>query len=54
MCNYTTKYEPNTSTYTINQCCYCDGYHTGLCPRIKEIEYYFNGTVKKVVLKESN
>lgn len=29
-------------------CGHCGGYHTGSCPRVKAIEYYANGTVKRV------
>jgi len=31
-------------------CSYCGSYHVGVCPRIKSIEYYANGTVKRVEL----
>lgn len=31
-------------------CGYCGGYHAGMCPRIKAIEWYPNGTVKLVEL----
>lgn len=29
-------------------CSYCGGYHTGLCPRIKSIEYHSWGGVKRI------
>lgn len=35
-----------------NNCRYCGNIHTGLCPLIKEIEYYPNGAIKKVILTE--
>jgi len=42
-------------------CLYCSnpsaGYfiiHNGICPKIKEIEYYPNGTVKRTVFKEAS
>ncbi len=38
---------------TANQfqfCQYCGAYHNAVCPRIKTIEYYPDGTVKKVEL----
>lgn len=34
-------------------CPYCAAIsHSGMCPRIKSIEYYPNGTIKKVELKD--
>ena len=30
------------------QCGHCGLWHTGLCQRIKSIEYHENGTVKRV------
>jgi hypothetical protein len=32
-------------------CGYCGEHHTMVCPRIQEIEYHQNGTVKRVVLR---
>jgi len=32
-------------------CSYCGSYHMGVCPRIEEIEYYPNGSVKRVKLR---
>jgi len=40
-----------SSTGGVGRCPYCGGYHTGTCPMIEEIEYYPNGTVKKVKLR---
>ena len=31
------------------QCGHCGNFHQGTCPRIKEIEYWPDGTVKRVV-----
>jgi hypothetical protein len=41
-------YTDNTSN--IATCPYCGNIHTGLCSKIKEIEYYKDGTIKRVVL----
>lgn len=38
----------NTSTANLTNCQHCGNYHTGQCPRIKAIEYYANGTVKRI------
>lgn len=44
----------NTILYfTMSPCPYCSTtaqqtYHSGLCPKVKAIEYYPNGTVKRV------
>ena len=35
---------PNRFQY----CGYCGCYHQGICSRIKSIEYYPNGTMKKI------
>lgn len=32
------------------QCGYCGNWHFGICPRILSIEYYQNGTIKRVEL----
>ncbi len=37
-------------TTTLVGCPYCGLIHTGTCPRIKSIEYYPNGIVKRVEL----
>ena len=38
----------SASTANLNHCQHCGNYHTGQCPRIKAIEYYANGTVKRI------
>jgi len=30
------------------QCGHCGNFHQGACPRVKEIEYWPNGTIKRV------
>jgi len=35
----------NDMTY---QCPHCGMFHSGVCPKIKSIEYFPNGSVKKV------
>ena len=48
----------NTGTLIVEKGCpYCSSdsmqvYHSGKCPKVKAIEYYSNGTVKKVEFKE--
>jgi hypothetical protein len=37
-----------TLTYDITKCAFCDGYHGGRCPHVKSIEYYKDGSVKRV------
>lgn len=32
-------------------CGWCNGYHSGRCPKVKAIEYHPNGTVKRVEFK---
>lgn len=32
----------------LDSCFHCGCSHTGVCPRIKSIEYFPNGTIKKV------
>ena len=34
----------------VGACGWCSNNHTGQCPRVQEIEYHPNGTVKRVVL----
>jgi hypothetical protein len=34
-------------------CAYCGLHHDTVCPRIQEIEYHPNGTLKRVVLRPS-
>ncbi len=36
----------------VHWCKYCGKYHCSTCPRIESIEYYPNGTVKKIVFKQ--
>lgn len=43
-------YRP-TTTVTVESCAYCGAGHSTICPRIKEIEYHPNGSVKRVALK---
>jgi hypothetical protein len=33
---------------TMSKCEHCGMWHSGVCPRIKAIEYHPNGTVKRV------
>ncbi len=36
-----------------NECPYCSKvFHSGICPKVKSIEYYPNGTIKMVEFKE--
>ena len=42
-----------TATMQGGGCPYCSSegcqvYHVGICPKVKSIEYYENGTIKKV------
>lgn len=38
----------------VNRCTYCGKFcHDALCPRIVEIEYYENGALKRVRLRDS-
>ena len=32
----------------LKECPYCGLNHTGRCPQIRSIEYYPNGTIKKI------
>jgi hypothetical protein len=32
----------------LKKCMHCDNYHSGVCSKIKSIEYYPDGTIKKV------
>jgi hypothetical protein len=36
----------------MNECPYCGAYHPGTCHRVKSIEYFANGTIKKVKLND--
>jgi hypothetical protein len=38
------------STNAMPTCSYCGGWHTGMCPRIKSIDYYPDGSIKHVEL----
>lgn len=29
-------------------CGHCGGWHEGICPRIKSVEYHSNGTVRRI------
>ena len=33
------------------KCMFCGAYHTGVCPEVAEIEYYTDGSVKRVVFR---
>ncbi len=35
-------------------CVHCGMWHTGVCPRIKSIEYYPNGMIKKIIYVNLN
>jgi hypothetical protein len=41
----------NTCT-EINTCPYCKGIHTGICWMVKSVEYFPNGMIKRVELRE--
>jgi len=45
-----TYYGANT-TGDIRTCHYCGMIHDTLCPRIVEIEYHPNGTVRRIVFR---
>lgn len=56
-----TKWEVKMSTTAIEPKGYCPHcsnppsnyvYHSGKCPKVKSVEYYPNGTVKKVELRD--
>ena len=59
--NYNTAgqlaYAYNGATGNLDYCPYCSHlpysmvYHYGVCPKIKEIEYYKDGAVKRVILR---
>lgn len=38
--------------FTLSECGYCGGCHTGTCPRVKRITYHQNGTVASVEFHE--
>lgn len=35
-----------------HQCGHCGMWHTGTCPKIRSIEYYENGSIKKIEYHE--
>lgn len=37
-----------SGTLSLKTCQHCGGIHSGQCPRIKAIEYYQNGNVRRV------
>jgi len=43
----------STGLHTLRECSYCGQFHTTkeMCPKVKSIEYYPNGMIKKVELK---
>jgi hypothetical protein len=41
----------STAAGTSGPCPYCGQHHTGICPMVKAIEYFENGTVKRVEFK---
>ena len=45
------QYDTGGNAIKIPACQYCGNYHTTTCPRIASIEYYPNGTVKRVELR---
>lgn len=40
--------DANTSVSFPGLCCHCGCYHTGVCPKIKAIEYHPDGTIKRI------
>ena len=44
--------EASTTTYAQVLCPYCGAYHEGMCPRVEELEYYPDGTLKRVRLRQ--
>jgi len=43
----------DASTARVSHCQHCGNYHTGQCPRVKAIEYYANGTMKRIEFFET-
>lgn len=43
--------QSTNGTSGINKCSWCGLWHTGMCTKVEEIEYYQDGTVKRVKLK---
>lgn len=38
----------STGTNDPNKCQWCAGFHTGKCPLVKSMDFYADGTVRKV------
>ncbi len=38
----------------MKSCAHCGMWHQGVCPRIKSIEYYPNGMIKKIIYQNLN
>lgn len=38
----------STGTLTLKSCQHCGNVHAGQCPRVKAVEYYRDGSVKRV------
>lgn len=47
---YSTLLLDTAGTYPVQPCRWCGGYHTGVCSRIRAVEYHPNGVVKRVEL----
>lgn len=45
--------DPTTAT-SIDVCEHCENIHSGVCPRIKAIEYHDNGKTKRVEYHDPN
>lgn len=43
-----TPVTPTATTSAPHTCRWCNGLHTGTCPKVKAIEYHPNGAVKRV------
>ena len=39
---------PHTTAYWITTCRWCGCSHTGVCPRVRAIEYHPNGQIARV------
>ena len=44
---------PGVGTSDGTPCSHCGYFHMGPCPRIKSIEYFPNGTIKRIDYHES-
>jgi hypothetical protein len=40
--------EATTGTVSMSTCPHCGGWHNGACPQVRAIEYWPNGSVKRV------